>query len=269
MDEATRAIRLVTSLFNGDTSGAAALLDRDARLDAPRAYPVEGTRGIVEVAHAWPTHYPFELASLDAVAVHLTADSSTVELRAGLVGDGPRIELPIALVTSPVGDSPSVRLYHSERLLSGERKRRRPVFPVSDDAQPTPTREVHPVLREYLEAIASGDAGRVLERLADGAVLSNGVRPVGDREELRRIYDMMARTGGTRLVRGREFDTGQAVIFEYTGLAQPGTSGGLRTPPGGGVAIYRYDARHRITGIQVFDDFDPDALLAAWQQDRR
>lgn len=261
--EAEWAAALLRSLFAGDTASAQDLLPDDATIDAPRAYPVEGRRGIAEVSHAWPSHYPYEVVSITTHATHRSPAGSATELLVDLRDAGRPVALPVAVVTSEVAGGLLVRIYHSERLISGERRRRRPVFAVRDDADPTPIEEVHPAVGRYLAAIASGSADAVLERLADGATLSNGVRPVADRDELRRIYGMMVSTGGVRLVRGHELDTGEAVVFEYTGLPRPITDQGLRTAPGGGVAVYRYDDRHRITGVSVFDDFDPDALLAA------
>lgn len=257
------AASLLRAVFAGDTATAHELLDDDTVLDAPRAYPVEGRRGIAEVVHAWPRHYPYALETVDTVATHVAGSSSATELRLALA-DGPRkISLPVAVVSSVVGGARLVRVYHSERLLAGERRRRRPVFAVAEGQDPTPSAELHPVVARYVDAIASGDPDAVLERLADGAAIDNGVRPVDDRGELRRIYDVMCATGGVRLVRGHELDTGDAVVFEYTGLPRESTDRVPRTPPGGGVAVYRYDAASRITGVHVFDDFDPDALLAS------
>lgn len=257
------AVALLRSFFAGDTGVALELLGGDVRLDAPRLYPVVGSRGVVEFTNAWPRHYPFEVTSIQAHAAHSTGDASATEVRVALVSDGAEIALPVAVVESVVAGERFVRIYHSERLLTGERKRRRPVFPVAADAQPTPFAEIHPAVAQYMQAIGSGDAGKVLDRFAPGVVVSNGARPVTDRDELRQIYGMMVKTGGVRLVRGHEIVTEDVVVFEYTGLARDVAAPGLRTPPGGGIAVYGYDDGGLVTRVSIFDDFDPDALLAA------
>lgn len=253
---------LVRAILDGDSSRALDVLGSESVLDVPRLSVGRGTAGIAAALRNARDAYPYAIASLDLHSEIVSADGVLVELRSRL-SDGERsFLLPIAIVDSDIGGRRTVRIYHSERLITGVRKARRPVFPLPPDAAPTPAAEVHVTVGSYLAAIGSGDPEAVLDRFAPGAVMDNGVRPVVDRAELRAIFAAMTSTGGVRLVRINEFDSGDAVAFEYSGLPRPAAPGSaVRSAPGGGVAIYAYDSECRIVAVRMFDDFDPDALI--------
>lgn len=257
------ARRLLEALFSGDPSSALSVLGADARLDVPRFDQVAGAEAIGSLVRQWAEAYPYELVDVTVFNIIDSTDGFVTELRTRMLDAGREFPLPIAVVESVESGARLVRLYHSERLIHGERRGRRPVWPADPDQEPTPVAEVHSAVGSYMAAIASGDEGAVVARFADGGVLDNGVRPVKEPQELQSIFRAMVRTGGARLVRRREFDDGAVVAFEYTGLPRPAVDGGApRTPPGGGVGIYAYDDDDRICAVRMYDDFDPEMLIA-------
>jgi len=263
--DADGAIALLHAVIAGDADAVIDLIGAESILDMPRlarAVAADGIRSSIAVARA---AYPYELIDVRQHHAIETPNGVVVELRARLRDGGNEIALPLAVVDSVEDGNRTVRIYHSERIPTGVRRGRRAVFPVDEDA--SPTLATHPGVRAYMEAIGTGDPDAILLRFADDAVLDNGVRPVTDRGELRAIVTAMARSGGVRLVRRREFDDGSVVAFEYTGLPRPSSGPQApRTPPGGGIGVYTVDARGRIVSVRMYDDFDPDALIVAGSQ---
>jgi hypothetical protein len=258
------AERLVQALFAGDAVAAQDALGDGARLDAPRFEPAQEPTDIASLARRWPEEYGVRLVDTRVLKVTMSEAGVVTEIRTTLNDGAKELLLPIAVVESLDHGSPLVRLYHSERLITGKRLGRRPIWPAEADAEPTPFSEAHPAVAAYMRSIATGDAEEVMARFASGGKLDNGVRPVVAPEELRRIFQAMVRTGGARLIRRNEFDDGTTVGFEYTGLPRPATAGEApRTPPGGGIGVYDYDSAGLITAVRMYDDFDPEALLGS------
>ncbi len=261
------ALSLLVGLFSGDADAVIAVLGPDARLDVPRLDPAAGEDAIRALVAAWQDAYGYRLVD---TRVHSAVDTDTgavTEIRTVLAEGEREFPLPFAIVETAEDGAPSVRMYHSERLIHGERRGRRAIWPADPEQEPTPLSEIHPAVAAYMAAIASGDAAAVVAQLAPGGMLDNGVTPVTDPADLDKIFRAMVRTGGARLVKRREVDDGTVVAFEYTGLPRPAAPGSApRTPPGGGVGVYTYDEQGRIRSVRMYDDFDPDALIAAGAQ---
>ena len=255
--------QFIRGLFGADPA-VAELIDETATVDIPRIGRVSGTRGLEQAVRSWHDVYPYKLYGAEVRNV-VTTDIGLVSEFRLLLREGDReFVLPVAVVASCDSEGQLVRLYHSERLIHGERRGRRAVWPAEDGQDPTAFDEYHPAIRNYMAAIASGAAENVTARLAEGAALDNGVRPVADADELFAVFTAMVRTGGARLVRRNEFDNGTTVALEYTSLPRPGVAAGApRTPPGGGIGIYDYDGAHLIRAVRMYDDFDPEKLIAA------
>lgn len=261
------AERLIRGLFDGDVSSVEEALGGEARLDAPRFDRTQSPQELGAVAQRWPAEYGLQLQDAKVQKVTESDRGVVTEIRTTLVDDDRTVQLPIAVVESQEGDSNLVRIYHSERLLTGERRGRRPIWPAEEGAEPTPLDQIHPAVADYMGAIASGDARAVTARFAPGGKLDNGVRPVEEPGELESIFRAMVRTGGARLIKRGEIDDGGTVAFEYTGLPRPAAPGQApRTPPGGGVGVYQYNADGRIEAVRMYDDFDPEALIHAGSQ---
>ncbi|MER2136612.1 MAG: hypothetical protein ABS909_01985 [Arthrobacter sp.] len=259
----TSAEKLVRALFGAHTD-AADLIPEDFAVDIPRLGRMEGRQAFERGLRSWRERYPYDLVAVEVRNVITTDEGEVSEFRLQLREGDREFTLPVAVVVSGDNGAQLLRMYHSERLIHGERRGRRAVWPAQEGQNPTGLDEYHPAISSYMTAIASGDAGNVTARLAEGAALDNGVRPVSDAEELRAIFTAMVRTGGARLVRRNEFDDGRTVALEYTSLPRPGVAAGApRTPPGGGIGIYDYDGGHLIRAIRMYDDFDPDMLIAA------
>lgn len=258
------AKRLLEALFAGDAAAASTILSADARLDVPRFERADGAEAIATLVRGWPEAYPYALLEVRVHNVIETEHGVVTELRSRLAEGEREFVLPFAVIESDEEGAPLVRVYHSERLIHGERRGRRPIWPADPEQEPTPLADVHSAVGAYMAAIASGDQTAVVARFAPGGMLDNGVRPVRQPDELDAVFRAMVRTGGARLVRRREYDDGAVVAFEYTGLPRPSADGGApRTPPGGGVGIYAYDDDDRICAVRMYDDFDPEALIAA------
>lgn len=264
------AAQLIRALFAGDATALSETIGEGVRLDTPRFTPAQSAEELAATAEKWPGEYKLQLESADVHKVTESEAGIVTEIRTTLSGGERPIKLPIAVVESPDDDQTLVRLYHSERLLTGERRGRRPIWPAEEGAEPTPLEEIHPAVASYMGAIAGGDPAAVLARLAPSGVMDNGVRPVQDHAELESIFRAMVRTGGARLVVRRQFDDGGTVALEYTGLPRPASPGQApRTPPGGGIGIYQYDPDGRIEAVRMYDDFDPDALIHAGSEPRQ
>lgn len=260
--DADGAICLLRAVLGGDAATVLELTGHDVVLDVPRLPRATGAEGINDALGEARDAYPFQIVDLRPLHAIVSSDGLVAETRARLLDRGQEVILPFALVDAVEDGARTIRVYHSERLLTGVRRGRRVVFPVDSDA--SPTLAAHPAVRAYMEATRSGDPGAILQRFAENALLDNGVRPVTDPGELRAIVTAMAHSGGARLVGGREFDDGRVVAFEYTGLPRASSvPDAPRTPPGGGIGIYTYDAQGRIVSVRMYDDFDPDALIAA------
>lgn len=255
---------LLEALFRGDANAVTAALGADARLDVPRFDPTSGAEGIGALAARWPEVYPYALVEARLHNLIETDRGLVSEVRTHLAEGEREFALPFAIVESVEDGVTLVRVYHSERLIHGERRGRRPIWPAEPGQEPTPLSDIHPAVAAYMGAIASGEESAVVDRFATGGMLDNGVRPVHEPDELQAIFRAMVRTGGARLVRRREYDDGATVAFEYTGLPRPTAPGEApRTPPGGGIGIYSYDDDDRICAVRMYDDFDPDALITA------
>lgn len=254
---------LLHDLFNADPE-ALKMIDKTTTIDIPRIGSLRGPEALERALDSWYEDYPYELISIKA-RNEISTDSGVVNEFILQLREAKReFTLPIAVVVSPEIDGQFIRIYHSERLIHGEKKGRRAVWAADEGQEPTPLAEYHPAIRDYMAALASGDAAAVISRLEHGAVMDNGVRPVKEAAELLSIFTAMARTGGARLVRRNEFDNGSTVALEYTSLPRPGAeTNAPRTPPGGGIGIYDYDEQQQIRAIRMYDDFDPEMLIAA------
>ena len=258
---------LLTALFAGDADAVVDVLGADARLDVPRLDPATGEAAVRALVAGWQDAYGYRLVDARVHSAVDTDAGAVTEIRTMLAEGDREFPLPFAIVETLEDGVPSVRMYHSERLIHGERRGRRAIWPADPEQEPTPLSEIHPAVAAYMAAIASGDAAAVVARLAPGGMLDNGVTPVTDPADLNSIFRAMVRTGGARLVKRREIDDGSVVAFEYTGLPRPAAPGSApRTPPGGGVGVYTYDDQGRIRSVRMYDDFDPDALIAAGSQ---
>lgn len=257
------SLALVRAVVSGDAAAAIELVDADTVLDVPRLPLAVGASGIASALAESQSAYPYGLIDVAHHHSIIGAEGRVHEVRARLLVADREVLLPIAVIDSVVSARRHVRLYHSTRLITGERAGRRAVFPVDPSAEPTPPGQVHPVVGVYLAAIASGDPDAVFSRFALGGSIDNGVRPVSGSDELRAVFTAMTRSGGVRLVRWNEIDDGRTVAFEYSGLPRPNVAGSPpRTPPGGGVGVYTYAVDGRIVRVRTYDDFDPDALIA-------
>lgn len=255
--------KFVRALFGAEPS-AADLIPEGTTVDIPRLGRLEGRRAFELSIRSWRDLYPYDLVTVE-MRNSVTTDTGVVSEFRLVLREGDReFTLPVAVVVSGDNEAQLLRMYHSERLIHGERKGRRAVWPAEDGQQPTGLDEYHPAIGNYMAAIASGEARSVIARLAAGAALDNGVRPVVDADELHSIFTAMVRTGGARLVRRNEFDDGTTVALEYTSLPRPGMAAGApRTPPGGGIGVYDYDENFLIRAVRMYDDFDPEMLIAA------
>lgn len=156
--------------------------------------------------------------------------------------------LPVAVV-STVGSAPRrTHVYHSARLLVGERRPRRPV---EGWGPPLDRTSLHPVLQRYYGALASRSPTRLRDAFAHDAVIDNGVQPVRD-PELTAVLTTMAATGGPDTMMYTHVAAPDAVAVEY--ILED-------APRRGGFAVYRLDGDGRLAGIRTYDDFDPRALL--------
>lgn len=259
---AGQAQTLLRALFDGDSVEVATVLEGVGTLDVPRLVIAQSPLDVAELVDAWSKAYEFELVDSVIVNVIDTERGIVTEIRATLRTGEREFVLPFAIVESVESGGPLIRMYHSERLIHGERRGRRAVWPVDPTRDPTPLAEISPVVARYMGAIAGGNVDEVIACFDSHAALDNGVRPV-KMDELPYIFSAMTQTGGARLVRQREFDDGSVVAFEYTGLPKPQVDPSApRTPPGGGIGIYTHNADGLLLSVRMYDDFDPEGLIA-------
>jgi hypothetical protein len=253
---------LLTALFAGDAEGVLALFGPHPVLDTPRAERAEGTASVGRLAGAWTTLYDrVALRELHVVAHTAQDDRLVTETHAALdLGAKERI-LPIAVVcvAGERGLLREARVYHSERLLTGKRGRRRPPFPSKPGATGGRAEELPDINAAYFRAVSSGDVDAVMDVFAPGAYLAAGSRRVTRRAEIRTIYEALAERGGVQLEFNTPTDDGHTCVLEFTSL---------REPPVGGLAVYERHESGRIAAIRMYDEFDPDELLSGMEGSR-
>ena len=225
-------------------------------LDDPRVGHVEGARALRAFASGTAEWLRERDAVVENVALTRTPTRTVEEVVLNLLGDGGRVELPVAVVTdrNPDRTVKVIRVYHSTWPLTGEHRVRPPLLPADPNLHP----EGKP--GSYQRALAEGDLeGIVASFEVDGyarepsgaAYLHRG------REALRELYaHMFANSGGIPLEHCTLTDDGVSCAIEYNCVRW----GDTEIPPQAGVAVYERGSSGLLAAARIYDDVEPPSV---------
>lgn len=260
LDERRRDKLVAVPYFDGFLAG-----EPDAMVESfagePLLYdPVRGRIKGVRAFKAFAAHVSEWLvrraASVESVHRLGLAGGGFEEVILHLDGEDGRVALPFATVTDREADGriDEVRIYYSNRPLTGRRAHRPPLL------QPDVELRGPDVVAEHQRALAAGDVDAIV-----GAFEEDGYarEPAGadrlyrGRDGLRAFYErMFSYGGGIALEHCRIVGDGRTSALEYNLVGW----GRAQLLPQPGLAVYVRGQSGRLAAVRAYDDVEPPVV---------
>jgi hypothetical protein len=168
-------------------------------------------------------HVVLEQRGFEEVVLHLDGETGPIALPFAIVAD-----------RAPDGRIGELRLYYSNRPLTGRHINRPPVL------QPDPDLRGSDIVAEYQRALAAGDVDAILAAFETD----------GSRAHYERLF---SNGGGIPLEHCALIDDGRVCALEYNVVRW----GRTQLPPQAGVAVYVRGESGKLAAARVYDDADP------------
>jgi hypothetical protein len=225
-------------------------------LDDPRVGQVEGARRLRDFVSEMADWLRKRDAITENVALTLSPIRTVEEVVLHLLGEGVRVEFPVAIVAdrNPDRTLKAIRVYHSMWPLTGSHDARPPLLP----EDPKLHAEGSP--GDYQRALSKGDLEGILATFepdgyarepSGGSYLHRGA------EGLRELYaHLFANGGGIPLEHCTLTDDGVRCAIEYNCVRWGATD----IPPQAGVAVYERASSGLLSAARIYDDVEPPAV---------
>jgi ketosteroid isomerase-like protein len=208
--------------------------------------------GYLERAAAW---FTAREGVFEVLAFTTGSDRDVTEGTLGLMVDGKRVSVPVAVVAERRPEREvEIRVYYSTRLILGKPTARAPLVPRDDELT------VPPPVASHLLALARGDVDSLVASFENGATLRD---PAGETHvkksqggTLRAFYERLFESSqaggpGVEMLKGARADDGRMCALEYTVARLHGKD----VTPQPGLAVYERGESGLLRAARLYHDY--------------